>query len=207
MNRSRNGLVFGVVAACVCVRGERLHGQSERIDDEKAIKVKAAYLFNFTKFVTWPAIAFEHEASPIVIGVVGTDPFGDVLDQTLRDKTVSGRKLEARRFSWRSGDDVSSAKKCHLLYFSPSLGDHAQALIRGLAKSHVLLVGEGEGFCKVGGMIGFVIDNARVVFWANQTEAAAAGLELSAQLLKLAQLVETVVQNADPHAGTKTKGE
>lgn len=207
MKSSRTGFVLLLAVACGLLRGVILRAQSDGLDQDKANKVKAAYLLNFTKFVTWPADTFENAQSPIGIGIVGTDPFGDVLDQTIKNKIVSGRKLEIRRLSWRAGDDVSGMKKCQLLYFSPTLENDAEALIRALAKSPILLVGEGEGFAKIGGMIGFVIDNARIVFWANKAEASAAGLELSSQLLKLAQPVETVAKNSDPNAGVKAKGE
>lgn len=207
MKRSRTGFVLLLAVASGLPRGDILRAQSEGVDQEKALKVKAAYLLNFTKFVTWPPCAFEDAQSPIVIGIVGTDPFGDILDQTIKDKTVSGRRLETRRLSWRAGGDVSGMKKCHLLYVSPTFENGAEALIRALAKSTILLVGEGEDFAKIGGMIGFVIDNARIVFWANKAEASAAGLEISSQLLKLALPVETVARNSDPNAGIKAKGE
>jgi hypothetical protein len=207
MKDPRAGFVVLLAIACGLLRGDVSRAQSDGVDQEKALKVKAAYLLNFTKFVTWPAGAFENAQSPIVIGVVGTDPFGEILDQTLKDKTVEDVAGVVQRAPWRTGDDVSGLKKCPLLYISPSLDEHAEALIRALRPSPVLLVGEGESFAKIGGMIGFVIDNARIVFWACKAEANAAGLELSSQLLKLALPVETVARNSDRDAGTKQKGE
>jgi len=187
MKRTRTGFVFVVVAACGMMRGEPLRAQSEGVDEEKAIKVKAAYLLNFSKFVTWPADAFQDENSPIVIGIVGSDPFGQVLDLTVRDKTVSGRKLEVRRFQWRPGGDLSAMKQCHLLYVSASLGDDTVELILALSRAPVLLIGEGQGFAKAGGMVGFIFEEARIVFWANKEAAGTARLQLSSQLLKLAR--------------------
>lgn len=187
MKRTRTGFVFVVVAASGMMREEPLRGQSEGVDEEKAIKVKAAYLLNFTKFVTWPAGAFQDEHSPIIIGVVGSDPFGPLLDQTIKDKTVSGRILKVQRFQWRAGDDVLAVKKCHLLYVSSSLGDDTDDLILALARAPILLIGEGREFAKNGGALGFVMEEGRIVFWANKKAAETAKLQLSSQLLKLAR--------------------
>ena len=190
MKRNRTFLVFTIVAANSLMRGGPLHGQSESVDEEKAIKVKAAYLFNFTKFVTWPPDVFQDEHSPIVIGIVGADPFGPLLDQTIKDKTVSGRELKVQRFQWRVGDDLSAVKKCHLLYMSTSLGDNADDLIAALARLPILLIGEGTEFAKSGGTLGFVMEESRIVFWANRKAAETAKLQLSSQLLKLARPIE-----------------
>ncbi len=205
MKCTRTFFAFVVVTACNLMRGEPLHGQSEGMDENKAIKVKAAYLLNFTKFVTWPADAFQDERSPIVIGVVGSDPFGQVLDQTVKDKTVSSRKVEVRRFHWHSGGDVSAVRRCHLLYVSASLGDDAADLILVLASVPILLVGEGTEFAKNGGTLGFVMEEGRIVFWANKKAAETAKLQLSSQLLKLARPIEAaaVAQNRETPKGTK----
>lgn len=205
MKQNRTFLVYAMVAASSLMRGGPLHGQSESVDDEKAIKVKAAYLLNFTKFVTWPADAFQDEHSPIVIGVVGADPFGLLLDQTIKGKTVSGRELKVQRFQWRVGDDLSAAKKCHLLYMSTSLGDDADHLIAALSRLPILLIGEGTAFAKSGGTLGFVMEEGRIVFWTNRKAAETANLQLSSQLLKLARSIEVaaVGQNREtPMGGT-----
>ena len=186
-----------MVAANSFMRGEPLHGQSESVDEDKATKVKAAYLFNFTKFVTWPADAFQNQHSPIVIGVVGADPFGPLLDQTIKDKKVSGRELKIQRFQWRIGDDLSAVKKCHLLYVSSSLGDDTGGLIAALARLPILLIGEATGFAKSGGTLGFVMEEGRIVFWANREAAETAKLQLSSQLLKLARPMEGAAVGQD----------
>lgn len=203
MKLNRTFLVIAMVAASSLIRGGTLHGQSESVDEEKATKVKAAYLFNFTKFVTWPADAFQNEHSPIVIGVVGADPFGPLLDQTIKEKTVSGRELKVQRFQWRVGDDLSAMKKCHLLYISTSLGDDADDLIAALSRLPILLIGEGTEFAKIGGTLGFVMEEGRIVFWANKKAAETAKLQLSSQLLKLARPigVAAVTRNREAPMG------
>ena len=187
MKCTRTSFVFVVAVACSLLRGGSLHGQSESVDVEKAIKMKAAYLLNFAKFVTWPAGAFQDERSPIVIGIVGSDPFGAVLDQTIQGKTVSGRELKIQRFRWRAGDALSGVKQCHLLYVSSSLGSDTGQLIAALTHAPILLVGEGTEFARLGGMLGFMVEEGRIVFWANKSAAESSKLQLSSQLLKLAR--------------------
>jgi len=206
MKRTRTAFGLGVVAACCLLRGERLHGQPEGMDEEKATKVKAAYLLNFTKFVTWPADVFENEHSPIIIGVVGADPFGSVLDQTLAEKTVSGRRLETRRFPTVQKAELPELKRCHLLYFSPSLGAETERLIRSLSKAPILLVGEGAVFAEQGGALGFLVEEGRIIFWANAKAAETANLQLSSQLLKLARLTEVATVVPDKKNATGTGG-
>lgn len=200
MKHHRTFLVIAAVAASSLMRGGPLYGQSESVDEDKALKVKAAYLLNFTKFVTWPADVFQDEHSPIVIGIVGADPFGPLLDQTIKDKTVSGRELMVQRIQWRVGNDVSVLKNCHLLYVSNSLGDDTGGLIVALAHTPILLIGEGTEFAKSGGALGFVMEEGRIVFWANRKAAENANLQLSSQLLKLARPVEgaAVGQDREP---------
>ena len=197
MKHHRTFLVVAAVAASSLMRGGPLYGQSESVDEDKALKVKAAYLLNFTKFVTWPADVFQDEHSPIVIGIVGADPFGPLLDQTIKDKTVAGRGLKVQRFQWRVGDDLSAVKKCQLLYLSTSLGDDADGLIAALARLPILLIGEGTEFAKSGGALGFVMEEGRIVFWANRKAAENANLQLSSQLLKLARPVEGAAVGQD----------
>ncbi|MEK9133754.1 MAG: YfiR family protein, partial [Pseudomonadota bacterium] len=124
-------------------------------------------------------------------------PFGPLLDQTIKDKTVSGRGLKVQRFQWRVGDDLSAVKKCQLLYLSTSLGDDADGLIAALARLPILLIGEGTEFAKSGGALGFVMEEGRIVFWANRKAAENANLQLSSQLLKLARPVEGAAVGQD----------
>jgi hypothetical protein len=216
MKGKRAFFVFLAVAACSLMRGGTLHGHSEGysegssggysgdLDEEKAVKVKAAYLLNFTKFVTWPAGAFQDDRSPIVVCIVGSDPFGPILDQTIKDKKVSGREIKIQRLPWRAGGGVSAMKQCHVLYVSRSLGDETGDLIVALARMPVLLIGEGAEFAKQGGALGFILEEGKIVFWANKKATDAAGLQLSSQLLKLARPVEgAVAQNSESSEGQK----
>jgi hypothetical protein len=148
-------------------------------------QVKAAFLFNFTKYVKWPECAFENERSPIVVAVVGTDPFGRLLDDALHDKTVGSRKFEVRRF--KSSDDLQA---CHVLFVAPSEVPRLAKICEHYAGSNTLLVGETDHFAGRGGAIGFYIEDKKVRFEINTDAIKRASLELSSQLLKLARIVK-----------------
>jgi hypothetical protein len=145
--------------------------------------VKAVFLLNFTKFIEWPAAAFELPDSPVTICILGEDPFGSMLNQVVEGEVVNGRKVTVQRIK-----RAPAQKSCQILFWSKSEGGAAKAL-PGLGLG-VLTVGEGENFIREGGMISFIIDNRRVRFDVNQTVAEGAGLKLSSKLLSVARSVE-----------------
>ncbi|HSN85930.1 MAG TPA: YfiR family protein, partial [Thermoanaerobaculia bacterium] len=122
--------------------------------------VKAAFLYNFVKFVEWPAGAFRDDRSPIEICVYGTDPFGDSLDGVVKGETVEGRGLAIRRPAQLAGG--AGFEGCHVLFISGSERESARELLAALGSRPVLTVGDTEGFLRAGGMINFVLDDGRV---------------------------------------------
>src|SRR6266849_4675717 len=109
-------------------------------------QVQAAFLFNFAKFVTWPDDAFQRSENSLIIGVLGEDPFGAVLEETIRDKTVIGKKLAVKRFV-RIQDAVNS----HILFLSSSEESHLPHILKVLEKNTVLTVSDMEQFGERGG--------------------------------------------------------
>jgi hypothetical protein len=146
-------------------------------------EVKAVFLLNFTKFIEWPAAAFEAPDSPITICLLGEDPFGRTLDQVVNGEVVNGRKIGVQRIK-----RPPAAKSCQILFWGRS--ENAAARTLPALGPGVLTVGEGESFLHEGGMISFVIDNRRVRFDVNQTLAEKAGLKPSSKLLGVARSVE-----------------
>ena len=141
--------------------------------DRLEYQVKAAFLFNFLKFVEWPAAAGD---APWVIGILGHDPFAGVLEDTVRGKMVSGRRVEVRRYI-----RPAEVKDCNILFIG-----RADFERLGLpAQPGLLTVGEAPGFLKSGGMINFYLDENRVHFEIRPEVAHSAGLRVSSQLLKL----------------------
>lgn len=154
-------------------------------DAPSEYQVKAAYLFNFLKFVEWPENAFGDPLAPIVIGVVGDDPFGDALPQVVIGKTVQGRDVVVRIY--RAGEDLRGA---HILFIGSSERKKVPAILFSLRGSDVLTVADMEGFLDLGGMIQFVPENNRVRFAINVEAARRAKLKMSSKLLSLAKTVE-----------------
>ena len=144
-------------------------------------EVKAAYLYNFAKFVEWPAESFSSASAPFEICIFGRDSFGEMLQNLTRGKQVNGRS-----FRIRSGVAASS---CHILFVSTSVTRQFQTILQGLQGRSVLIVGESEGFIERGGMINFVLEGGRVLFEVNQKAAQQAGLKISAKLLSVAKQV------------------
>ena len=141
--------------------------------------IKAAYLYNFSRYVRWPDRSFR-EGDPFVIGVLGTDPFGSNLERIAAAKNVDGRKISIRRFA-----SLDKMTTCHVLFVAASLDPKKQReAIRTLGSSPVLLVGETPGFAKAGGAINFYVEANRTRFEINLDAARRARLEISSKLAR-----------------------
>jgi hypothetical protein len=149
-----------------------------------ADQVKAVFLFNFAQFVSWPNEAFAGGGSPLVIGILGSDPFGSYLDETVRGETVRGRPLVIRRLQ-----SVQDASGCQILYISRSLTPALLDILGTLKGRPVLTVGDQSDFLKDGGAIQFVIERNHVRLRINPAVTEAAGLTVSSKLLHVADVV------------------
>jgi hypothetical protein len=147
-------------------------------------QVKAAFLFNFAKFVEWPPASFPDASAPLQICVLGRDPLGEELRNIASDKTVNGRKIEVHQVS-----DVLRARSCHILYIAPSGTVPVKQIVEGLHGASVLTVGDCKGFAEQGGMINFVLENDRVKFEVSSKAAEQVGLKISSKLLSVAKSV------------------
>lgn len=148
-------------------------------------QVEAAFLYNFAKYVSWPTRAFAAATDPILIGILGDDPFGDDLVRAVtREKPVQGRSF--RVVHARNAADLV---RCHLVFISRSedsrLAQHLASLRR--AGSPALTVGESPAFLAAGGAIRFVVEDKKVRFEINARAAEAAGISISSKLLSLAR--------------------
>ena len=150
-------------------------------------EVKAAFLFNFAKFTEWPDSAFADTHAPLLIGVVGSDPFGPILDRTVAGKTVGGRRFVVRRFA-KPSDGLHD---CHVLFIGSSAAESISSSLAALQEAPVLTVGESDRFCENGGIINLVLRQNRVRFQISPKAADRAGLGLSSRLLRLAEIVPT----------------
>jgi YfiR/HmsC-like len=177
---------FVIVLACShLVSPPSAHAQ----DALPEYQIKAAYLFNFLKFVEWPDDAFTDSLAPLVIGIVGDDPFGDSLPQVVIGKTVQGRDLVTRKY--RAGE---SLRGCTILFVGASEKKRIPQLLAGLHGSSVLTVADVDGFLDEGGMIQFLSENNHVRFAINVDAANRARLKISSKLLSLARVVGTTAR-------------
>ncbi len=147
-------------------------------------QVKAAFLYNFAKFVEWPPSSFSDASAPLQICVFGQDPFGQELRGITNEKTVNGRKLEVRHVV-----DLQHARSCHILFIASAQRTSMKRILEGLRGASVLTVGDTKGFAEQGGMINFVLENDRVQFEVSRKAAEQAGLKISSKLLSVAKLV------------------
>ena len=150
-------------------------------------QVKAAYLFNFLKFVEWPGDPIANTNGHWVIGIVGDNPFGDELTQIVSGKTIQGRELLVRRF--QPGEDLHA---CHVLFISASEKKRLPSVLATLSGSSVLTVGDMDHFIESGGMIQFVMEEKRVRFAIDVGASSQARLKVSSKLLSLARTVTGV---------------
>jgi hypothetical protein len=145
--------------------------------------VKAAFLFNFTKFVDWPADAFAGEKSPLNLCVYGGDPFGKALDDLVANETVGGRPIAVRRVG--RGADL---KACHVLFLSRAERERQAEVLADLRGAPVLTVGETDRFLADGGLVNFFLEANRVRFAVDLGAVERSRLKISSKLLRLARV-------------------
>jgi hypothetical protein len=147
-------------------------------------EVKSAFLYNFARFIEWPAAAFADERAPFVVGVLGKDGLGEALDRTLKGKTANGRSFAVRR-----SESVDDLRGCHLLFVPDSRKDDWDAVLSSLRGRPILLVGDSNGFAASGGSVNFILEDRKVRFEINPDAAARAGLKVSSKLLQVGKVV------------------
>jgi hypothetical protein len=147
-------------------------------------QVKAVFLFNFSQFVDWPAAAFNDAQSPLVIGVLGNDPFDGALDEIVRGETVNGRPLVVQRYQ-----SIGEVETCHILFIDRSQAGQLDAVLAALKERSVLTIGDFEGFGRHGGIIRFVTVGNKIRLRINLAAAQQAHLTISSKLLRPAQIV------------------
>lgn len=143
-------------------------------------QIKAAFIYNFAKFVEWPPKAFPKPNSPIIIGVLGENVFGQDLAHTIRNKTIDQHPFE---FLWYHS--IYEATNCQILFISRSEKKQLPQIIAVLHEDSILTVSEMDHFTESGGMINFVIQHDRVRFQINDANAKKASLKISSKLLEL----------------------
>lgn len=174
MGRIRWALVLGVVATI---------SLPAQIDEAH---VKAAFLYNFAKFVEWPAHTFKSPKDPITICVFDQSSFANALEDVVAGKTVEGRPLVVRRIL-----EITPKCNCQILFVGSSERKRFRALAASMKDAPILVVGEAEGFATIVGIINLKLENGKIRFEINLEAAERSQLRISSKLLSLAEIVKT----------------
>jgi hypothetical protein len=183
--RSLRGRAFVIsLALGVLVSGLSLApAQGQSISREYPLK--AAYLYNFANYIEWPAAAFPSPNSPFIVGVLGPNPFGSLLDELTR-KTIRGRPIVYRHY-----DSPRDIGECHILFIGAAVSDaDCMAAIADTRTRHVLIVTEAVGLARRGSVINFFVEQNKLRFEINLHAAQQRALRISSKLLSLARLIE-----------------
>jgi hypothetical protein len=179
---------LGLVIAWTVIAGPLLHAQRSAPTENE---VKSAYLYNFGKFVEWPAKATS-VGEFFTICALGDDSFGSTLETTVAGESINGKKVLVKRVP-----KLQDAVSCRILFISSSEQNQLKEILAALDNTSVLTVSDTPQFTRRGGMIQFVVEANKVRFEVNLTSAERAGLTLSSQLLKVAINVKRGAQSGD----------
>jgi len=171
------GLLLGLLALLLAA----LNGHAQGAQPSE-YQLKAAFLYHFAQLVNWPPETFAKADSPMVIGVIGENPFGKQLEESVRGKSVNGHPLAVKEVQTLA----EATDTCHILFISASEKKRLSEILAALRGKSVLTVGETEHFTETGGMINFTLEVTKIRFQINDSAAKAAGLKISSKLLSLA---------------------
>lgn len=178
---ARLRLDVSMLIACISLLAAGLHAQTK----PTAEQVQAAYLYNFAKFIKWPAVAPANQNGSFTICVIDQDPFGAVLESRLVSETIAGKPVVVKRLS-EPGDSGA----CHILFIGAGEKKNLREILAALNDGSVLTVSDMPEFTKHGGMIQFVLDGDRVRFEVNLGSTEKSHLILASELLKVAAAVK-----------------
>jgi len=181
--------LIAVITMCLTLA---LGAKAQAVDssDSSEYLIKAGFIYNFAKLVEWPSSAFPQPDSPIVIGILGEDPFGATLDRIVTDKKINGRGIAVKRLKW--GRDLKDLRDCNILFISSSEKEHLDSVVDAMKWLPILTIGDAPGFARRGGIINFTLEDNKVRFEVNVEAAKHADLTISSRLLTLARIVPQV---------------
>lgn len=173
-----------IVMITVCIVLAAVPGVYAQKQSFSEYTVKAAFLYNFARFVDWPAGAFTRKGAPFTVCIYGTDPFGRTLD-AYKAKSIKGRKLVFKR-----NTTINEIQACHVLFISASEEGNVSAILQRIRGKQVLSVADMEAFARRGGMINLIKEKNKIRFEINLSAAERAGLTIGPKLRSLAKIVK-----------------
>ncbi len=171
------GCIKYAAVAVLCCAAITVQAQST-----PAYQVKAAFLYNFTQFVEWPSGSYDGNRAPFVIGILGENPFGNYLDELVKDEKAGSRRIIIKKYR-----DVNDVKNCHILFINMP---NPAEVVRTLGNKSILTVSDADNFTREGGMVRFFTQNSKIRLQINPSAARAANLDISAKLLRIAEIAE-----------------
>ena len=172
------GTAFLLIALGTVLAPQRSHAEAS-----EEYRLKAAFIYNFAKFVQWPRMVFAGPTSPVVLGIIGNDPFGEALE-AIRGKLVEEHKLLIKHIG-----KTDQLEDLNILFIPSSEQKRLGQIQRALGSKPILTISDIDDFVKQGGMIGFIQKDGKIRFEINLTVARKVGLEMSSKLLQLAEMV------------------
>ena len=151
--------------------------------------LKAGFLLNFAQFTDWPANAFDPPDAPLVIGVLGDDPFGALLDDAVRDETLNGRRFAVQRYH-----RVADVNHCQILFISQSEIKRLDKIVESLKGKPILTVSDLDGSAQRGVCVQFITDNNKIRLRINIDALKEANLEMSSKLLRLSEIITAPIK-------------
>jgi len=192
-------ILFALMTLCMAtMTAMTCWGQAhQQIEQDREYKIKATYLYNFGRYVDWPAENFATLQSPFVIGIVGHDPFDDVLERIAKSRKISGREIEIRRFA-----SPETYSPCQIVFVSRDAGLlTAKTMAEKTTGKAILLVTELPEMSQQGAVLNFYSKEDRIRFQVNIDAAARNKLKISAKLLSIG----TVVKDQQPSPKTNQR--
>jgi hypothetical protein len=156
-----------------------LHAQNKAASE---YQVKAVFLFNFTQFIEWPAETFNSPDEPFVIGIIGENPFGTYINETVSGEKYGTHPIVIKNYKKR--EDIGN---CQMLYITSDEQEEVKNILASISQKNILTVNDLPGFTKNGGMVQFYIENNKIRLRINVERSKAAGLNISSKLLSVAE--------------------
>lgn len=146
-------------------------------------ELKAVFLFNFTQFVEWPAATFPSDQAPLVIGILGKNPFGAYLEEIVSGEKVNGHPVAVQYYN-----SIEEIRSCHILFINLAGAKKGERVVEDLKGRNILTVSDASGFSEQGGMIRLYTKDNKIKFQINLEASKAASLVISSKLLRLADI-------------------
>ena len=168
-------------ACCICLL---TFGVIHTFAQSKAeeYQVKAVFLYNFTQFIEWPEAAFKNPDEPFVIGIMGDDPFGNYIDQTVEGESIGTHPIKIKRCN-----DLRGALSCHILYINSVEKEWMRTILSTVSEKNILTVSDDPSFNNLGGIIRFYTEDNKIRLQINLPRSKEAQLLISSKLLSVAK--------------------